>query len=196
MVPFVELANHGHSCCYDTGEGVWLKGTPRDEATACYSATDSYGLFRGWGFACAAPRAYSVEMEISVARRRLVVGRHAGDAVGGAQSPVPAISLEGDIVRLEFVELANRDDPQRCGAIFGRVLRAAGFADPGIAMAFAALQDANRRHFVSLLGALDGIEGAMAENLRRMAGLQLDSLDMCLGPETDCPASADRHHFP
>jgi hypothetical protein len=179
MMPFIELANHGHACRYDTDGGIWLRGTPEEEATAPYSATDAYGLFRGWGFACEAPLAFSMEHSGSIGGETLFVARPPGEARSGGDSLVPKAARAGGAVHVEFVLLGNRRAPGLGRRCFARALGAAGFGHGEIAAAFAALLDANLRRFRALLAEAAGMEGVMARNLQRMARLQLEALECC-----------------
>lgn len=179
VMPVLDLANHGGTSGFGQRDGIALQGAMPDEVLVRYSDADSYGVFLTWGFACTQPQALSVALSGDVGTAPLKVDRifdalKAADRVG-----MPALSKRGGGVALDYLMIGNRNFPRLCRGIFYKKMRDAGLT--GFEEAFERIQHVNRMHFLGLLAALDDVEGAMADTLRRMARLQLQAMSHCWG---------------
>jgi hypothetical protein len=181
MMPFIELANHGDACSYDTGGGIWLKGTPQGEATVVYSATDPYGFFRAWGFVTESPLAFSSELSGSAGKKRLFIERHTSEGRSESEPLIPKVVDRDEFIKLSFLLLGSRNKPRLCRGIFRRLLGALGFDTAESDETFDKIRSANHRHFLSLLSEIELLEGPMVRNLRRMVRYQLVALSYCFG---------------
>ena len=179
LMPLVDLANHGSGCRYNSETGIAIAGTAEDEITVRYSETDTYGLFRSWGFVCEGAVAFSVELEGSIDAVRLYIERNTDDAPDDDRPFVPGLAKSGSGIKLSFLMLGNRNRPRLCRGIFRRILREAGFDD--VDEHFDKVRRANLQHFLALLADLEALEGPMVQTLRRMARLQLQALTFCFG---------------
>lgn len=179
MMPMIELANHGDAGSYGCMQGISIEGTFKDEVTVRYAETDSYGMFRSWGFDTDAGMAFSIELEGTIESARLFLERRTDGAKNGTKPWVPALTANGDVFKLSFLMLGNNNYPRLCRGIFRRVLREAGFKDAD--ETFDKIRRANFRHFLGLIEDLETVEGPMAQSLRRMARRQLQALSNCFG---------------
>ena len=179
LMPFVDLANHGDAFAYVSDGGIAIKGTAGGEITVRYAETDTYGLFRSWGFSAESTIALSVELEGTVETSRLYIERQTSAAKAGSQPWVPVLTRGDGAIKLSFLMLGSQKTPRLCRGIFRRVLRDAGFND--VDEAFDKVRRANLQHFLKLLADLETLEGAMVQSLRRMARCQLQALAFCFG---------------
>jgi hypothetical protein len=179
LMPLLDLANHGNGCRYGSESGISIAGIAEDEITACYSETDTYGLFQSWGFVCESMAAFSIEFEGPIGAARLYIERKTDDATDGNRPWVPDLTRSGGAIKLSFLMLGNRSRPGLCREIFRRILCEVGFDDAD--EAFDKVHRANLQHFLALLADLEPLEGPMIQTLRRMARLQLQTLTHCIG---------------
>jgi hypothetical protein len=178
-MPFVDLANHGGAFAYDSEDGISISGRGDGEITVRYAETDTYGLFRAWGFAGEGAIAFSVELEGSIGGTRLYIERQIDAAKSGSKPYVPTLTRGDGAIKLNFLMLGSRRTPRLCRGIFRRVLREAGFDD--VDEAFDKVRRANLQQFLGLLADLEDLDGPMVRSLRRMARLQLQTLTFCFG---------------
>jgi hypothetical protein len=174
LMPVLDLANHGAGAGFRVQDGLVLQGTPKGEVLVSYTDMDSYGLFLSWGFVAEQPQALSIALSGNVGAVPLKVDRlfeqlKAADRVG-----MPKLSRQGSGVVLDYLMIGNRNFPRLARGIFYKKMREAGLT--GFEEAFDLVQHVNRMHFLGLLGALEDVDGAMVDMLRRMARLQLQAM--------------------
>jgi len=179
MMPLIELANHGDACTYGCERGISIEGIVKDEVTVRYAETDTYGVFRSWGFDTGASLAFSIELEGTIDSARLLLERRTDGVQNGPSPWVPTLTANGEVFKLNFLMLGNNNYPRLCRGIFRRVVREAGFKDAD--ETFDKIRRANFRHFLGLIEDLETVEGPMAQSLRRMARRQLQALSNCFG---------------
>ncbi|HTT97983.1 MAG TPA: hypothetical protein VMF58_08025 [Rhizomicrobium sp.] len=179
LMPVMDLVNHGPGPAFRLKDGIGIDGTWPGEITVRYADTDAYGAFQAWGFTCEEPVAFSIELLGNIGQTRLHIERQLGETKSGPRQWVPRYAQrEGDGV-LNFLMLGNRQYPRICKGIFYKTMQNAGL--DGYEEAFDTIQHVNRMHFLSLLEALENVDGAMAQTLRRMARYQLQALSFGFG---------------
>lgn len=186
VMPLVELANHGGGSTYSATDGVGISGTFGEEVLVRYSDSDSLTFFSNWGFVCERPMAMSLPVHIPSEFGQLNVLRDTNEGeiieIAG-KKPVnislPKLSLGDRSASLSFLMLGFKGFPRVPRGAFQRVFRQAGrqVRDE----LFEHVQFINRTLFLELMGLLEGVEGLMAGNLRRMCRLQLETLSHCIG---------------
>ncbi|HWA90052.1 MAG TPA: hypothetical protein VG889_08465 [Rhizomicrobium sp.] len=180
IMPVLDLANHGGHASFRLQNGIVLQATTADEVLVGYTDMDSYGLFLSWGFAAEQKQALSIGLLGNVGPAQLKVDRlfaklKAADRVG-----LPDMARQaGGGVALDFLMIGNRNFPRLARGIFYKRMREAGLS--GAEEAFDLVHHANRMHFLGLIGALEDVEGAMADTLRRMARMQLQAMSYAWG---------------
>jgi hypothetical protein len=179
VMPVVELANHGMGATYLTQDGVGLQGVFPGEVLIQYASFDPHGMFMIFGFAAEQEHAFSIALGGQVGQTPVRIGRDLGELSSTMRYWVPQHRLEGGMAKLQFLMLGNRQFPRLCRSIFYRIMRESGLA--GFEEAFDTIRHANRMHFLSLLAALETVEGPMALSLRRMARFQLQAMSYCYG---------------
>ena len=177
VMPIIELANHGPLAGYATERGVSLGGTFADEVLVQYSGTvDAYGMFRNWMFAAEEPLAFSIGMMIEAEGKYIQIDRK----FEGEPSPwVPQATFDGTLVSLDYLLLGNRNFPRVPKGAFYRAMSAVGVTVSD--ETYELIQHANRRNFLELIGALEGIESPAMPLLRKLAHSQLTSLSYHYG---------------
>jgi hypothetical protein len=179
VMPFVELANHGHATEYVYRDGLVLDGAFPDEILVNYSLLDPYGFFLGWGFAADEPGALSIDLVGNIETARLHIERTFKSSQQVKRPWFPDLSdREGEPV-LDFLIIGDRRYPRLAKGIFYRLMREAGFS--AVEEAFDMIHHVNQKHFVGLLMALEGHDQPMAQMLRKMARYQLKSMSFCYG---------------
>lgn len=178
MMPFIELANHGNGLEYEAHGGLTLQGTAEDEITVHYGNGDAYDLFCSFGFSAPADVAYSLPMKTTIGNAPLVIERSGETSRGSERPGYPRLRTEGTLA-LDMCMLGNRRFPRFCRGNFRHALRTAGF--PEADETFDRIRQDNQLLFLSLLGDLDSLEGAMVRTLRQMARFQLQAIAFCFG---------------
>ena len=179
IMPVLDLANHGAGPGFRMQNGIALGGTARDEVLVGYSDMDTYGVFLAWGFAAEQPQAFSIALSGSVGVAKLNVDRDFGKIKAADRVGLPAMTRQDTGVKLDFLMIGNRNFPRLSRGIFYKRMREAGLN--GFEEAFDLVHHVNRMHFLDLIGALEDVEGAMADTLRRMARLQLQTMSHAWG---------------
>jgi hypothetical protein len=179
LMPVADLANHGPACRYDSKNGIALNGTVSGEITARYTETDTFGIFRSWGFVSESAVALSVELEGAMESLRLRIERRSDDTRDDESPWVPARADGNGIVTLSFLVLGHREQPGLARSVFRSLFRKARLGDAD--EAFDKVWRANLQHFLALLEDLEPLDGPMARSLRRMARLQIQTMAYCFG---------------
>jgi hypothetical protein len=179
VMPIVELANHGAGAHYDPADGLALRGTFAGEVLVRYSDADSYGIFLTWGFVTPQPHAMSIALAGKVGGDNLHVERDFGEFKPQARVWIPPFSRENGDARLRYLMVGNRQYPRLCRGIFYKIMRERGYA--GFEETFDIMMHLNRMHFLNLFAAVEDVAAPMAEMLRRMALLQLETLSFSYG---------------
>lgn len=182
VMPIVELVNHGAGAGYDVSDGLKLAGSFAGEVLVRYSNGDSYSLFLTFGFAHEQPQAMSIALAGNIGDTQLAIERELGELTSSARAWVPALSRPDGGAKLDFLMIGNRQYPRLCRGIFYKFMREAGLN--GFEEAFDTIQHVNRMHFLNLLAALEGVKGATAGTLRRMARHQLSTMSFSFGVRT------------
>ncbi len=179
VMPIIELVNHGKGTHYDPADGLALRGKFADEVLVKYSDADSYGMFQTWGFVAAQPQAMSIGLAGKVGTEELHIERDFGEFRPLERVWVPAFSRKSDGSRLKFLMVGSRQYPRLCRGIFYKIMREAGHS--GFEETFDVVLHVNRMHFLNLLSALEDVAVPMAQTLRRLALLQLQTLSFSYG---------------
>jgi hypothetical protein len=179
VMPFIELANHGHATEYAYRDGLALEGIFPGEILVNYSPLDPYGFFLGWGFAAEEPGALSIDLVGNIGTAHLHIERTFKSSQQVKRPWFPDLSLRHDEPVLDFLIIGDRRYPRLAKGIFYRLMREAGFS--GVEEAFDMIHHVNQLHFLELLKALDGLDQPMARILRKMARHQLSSMSFCYG---------------
>ncbi len=179
LMPVLELANHGRGATFEIGDGIMIQGRVADELLVRYSDMDSYGVFQSWGFTVEQPQAMSIALSGSVGQTTIRIDREFGDFKSGGRVWVPELSRTVDGIKLNYLVNGNRQYPRLCKGIFYKLMREQGLQ--GYEEAFDVIQHVNHMHFLGLMAALDGVQGTMADMLRRMARLQLQTMSFSFG---------------
>jgi hypothetical protein len=179
VMPFIELANHGHATDYVFRDGIALEGAFSGEVLVNYSPLDPYGFFLGWGFPADEPAALSIDLIGNIGAASLHIERIFKSSQKIQRAWLPKLSESQGAPVLDFLMIGNRQYPRLAKGIFHSLMRNAGFA--GVEEAFDMIHHVNQQHFVGLLLALEGHNQPMARILRRMAKYQLTSMSFCYG---------------
>jgi hypothetical protein len=176
-MPIIELANHGSLAGYATQSGVSLCGTFADEVLVQYSGTvDAYSIFRNWMFAADEPLAFSIGMLIEAEGKHIKIDRKFEEK----PAPwVPHVTFDGTLVMLDYLLLGNRNFPRVPKGAFYRAMSGASVTVSD--ETYELIQHANRRYFLELIEALEGIESPATPLLRKLALSQLTSLSYHYG---------------
>jgi hypothetical protein len=179
VMPFIELANHGHATDYVMRDGLTLEGVFAGEVLVNYAPLDPYGFFRGWGFVAEQPAAVSIDLLGNIGAVPLHVARVFKSSKEIQRAWLPQLSNGPAQPMLDFLLIGNRQYPRLAKGIFYRLMRDAGFS--AVEEAFDMIHHVNQQHFLGLLMALEGQDQPMARMLRRMARYQLGSMSFCYG---------------
>jgi hypothetical protein len=183
LMPVVELTNHssGHPG-YDTTLGVMISGRFVDEVLVRYNNGDAWRLFQAYRFATPVPVAYSRGLDVRLPDGRIVRvtadyrETHMEDGL-----PLPRVALEGRVITASHIVLGNYLAPGQPRAVFRRLVRELGVADPdGL---FDAIVHANRLWFLGLLEVLEGLDTPMIAEMRKAVRMQLQTVTFCVGAE-------------
>ena len=179
VMPIVELINHGPGVPCSTVDGVALSGSFQGEVLYKYSDFDPQGMFSMWGFVAEQPQAFSIALGGKIGQNRAQVGRNLGGLSPTAQIWIPKSGVHEGTVQLQFLMIGNRQHPRSCKGVFYKIMRDAGVS--GFEEGFDTIRHANRMHFLNLWAALEGVDGPMADSLRRMVRFQLQAMSYCYG---------------
>ncbi|HEY5047002.1 MAG TPA: hypothetical protein VII49_03150 [Rhizomicrobium sp.] len=179
VMSIMDLTNYGHLADFDTDNGIEVSGQFPGEVLVRYSNSDSCGIFRGWGFASEESEAFSVNLRVKTELGSFVVSTKYDEPMSGPHPLVPKVKVEGREIAFSFLLLGNRKFPRLPKGIFCRAMKDAGY--PRAEESFEYIRHANQLVLVDALEALEGVEGAMAQTLRRTLLWQLRTLSYCFG---------------
>jgi hypothetical protein len=182
VMPIVELANHGDGPGYASKSGIGIQGIFSGEILVRYASFDPHGMFAVFGFASEEPLAFGIPLGGRVGQTQVQIGHDLSNFALSAQNQSPRYWTEGQMVRLQFLMIGNKQLPWLCKSVFYKIMRELGRS--GYEDAFETMQHANRLHFLSLLAAAEAVEGPMALSLRRVARFQLEAISYCYGAST------------
>ena len=185
LMPVMELVNHAaRGVPYDIrpGAGIGIAGKFPGEICAVYQGVaDSWIYALNWGFATPMPCANSLPMSCTFGGYQIMIGRRVIDFEKGNQFRLPKFTVQDRKLELSFLELGNQFRPRVPRSVFLRVLQAPGVTIPKLDELFDLIQDINRKRFIHLLRALDGVAGAVPAMLRRAILFQLEALSTYYG---------------
>jgi hypothetical protein len=172
VMPIIELANHGGTAQYDTLGGVALRGMFENEVLVRYAdPTDPYDMFVNWMFVPNEMMAFSLGMQGAFAGKQFEIGREFDDE----QMPfLPKVTVDGDRVVASYLLLGHKQFPQVPKGAFRKAMGFVRLPDTDEAYDF--MQMVNRKKFLTLLVALEGLHLPAATILRRLAHAQLMAL--------------------
>jgi hypothetical protein len=182
VMPIVELANHGGGASYHLQDGIGIRGVFPGEVLVRYASFDPQVMFTVFGFASEEPLAFGMPLGGKVGQTSVQIGRDLSNLVSPDQHLVPQYWTEGQMVRLQFLMIGNKQVPWLCKSVFYKIMRDLGLS--GFEAAFDTMRHANRLHFLDLLAAVEAVEGPMALSLRRVARFQLEAMSYCYGVST------------
>jgi hypothetical protein len=184
IMPLVELINHGHRTEYNLDDGISIAGQFDDEILVAYCKQDSFGLFRGWGFASEEPWAQSLPMTMATNLGRLVVqaqhdkGRPVKFPSFGTMR-VPELTQENGQAILSYLTIGDSRFPRTPKSIFYRIFEEAGLEEAE--EKFETIRHYNSLAFLQLIEALEDVKSPMVRPLREMARFQLQAIAHCFG---------------
>ncbi|HWA92479.1 MAG TPA: hypothetical protein VG889_20760 [Rhizomicrobium sp.] len=183
VMPFVELANHGHGGDYLFEDGLALRGTFAGEVLVSYAPFDAFEFFRNWGFASDQPAALSIPVAGNVGAQRLHIGRSFPATKRVQRAWMPGLRRDaGEDAKelgLDYLMIGNLQYPRLARGIFYHLMRDAGFE--GFEEAFDLIRHVNQLHFLDLLEMLEGVSVPVAATMRQMARLQLRAISSSYG---------------
>ncbi len=174
LMPILDLVNYGEGASFRAGEGVSLKGMATGEVLVSYSRTDAFHVFLNWGFAAAAPAAYSWPLVCRAKSCTIRIRTNTTDGKRMGNAFVPEFGAKDGAFVFSHLMLANRKVPNLPRAIFSKLMREAGVEAP--APLFNAILRFNLDKFRDLLATVENAEGQGAEVLRGVARHQLAAL--------------------
>ncbi len=187
VMPMIELVNHGPAPGFDCSNGLAVRGLFSDEVLVSYTEEhDTFLCFASWGFVCERPFAHSLPARLPTAHGEMVISinPHEGRMIEAKlPKPVPLklpkVTVHNGQINLSFLMLGMRGFPRIPKGMFRRAIRDAGLLlddEP-----FELAQHFTRGAFLGLLRDLDGVEGEIAQSLRRVSMTQLEALNQCFG---------------
>lgn len=182
LMPVLELTNHGDGPDFLPRNGIGIQGVFPGEILTRYASYDPHGMFALFGFATEEPLAFGIALGGRVGQTSVQIGHDMSSFSSSVRHPSPRYWVEGQTVRLQFLMIGNKELPWLCKSMFYKIMRDAGLS--GFEEAFETMRHANRLHFLSLLAAVEAVEGPMALSLRRMARFQLEAMSYCFGVST------------
>lgn len=178
VMPIIELANHGGSARYGSDWGVSLQGQFEGEVLVRYSVpADAYDIFSHWLFPSPEPLAFSVPIVHTGGGKEFRIGREFGE---DEPAPwVPKVSVIGNTISFNYLLLGHRQFPRVPRGAFNKAVANGGLEPQN--EVFEAVQHANRKLFLDLIGELEGIDSPAVPRLRTMALYQLNALSSYFG---------------
>jgi hypothetical protein len=180
LMPMLDLINHAPTGApFVVGpQGVNLTGIFEDEIRACYRRQlDAFHFYFNYHFAAPSPVVLSCEVQVDIPHyKALRVSRLDGLSRTQGGVRVPRASTRAHELQLSYVELVNRDQPARPRQVFIQLLSEQGLSHSRAHALFDGLLEHNVHVFQSLSKACDSAKGQAAQDLKNLAGYQLDSL--------------------
>jgi len=185
LVPLLDRMNRGErglKAKPGPGGGLQIEGSTEGEILLSFDSQDSLGTFTKHGIAVPRMHAYSVPTRTKAGAIELVIGRDVTMGTGHPGSGPPQMQVESGNIHLSYLTVGNVKSPRLPRGIFYTLMRKAGVAHAEDA--FDKILFVNRTKFLSLLEALEPLNGELVSRLRRMAHFQLAALAECVGART------------
>jgi hypothetical protein len=183
LMPVLELINHAHDGApyVVTHEAVGLSGRFADEVLARYRQhMDAFHFFFNYHFATPCRSVLSCEVRIDLPlARSLRISRLDGLSEMRSGVHMPQLSTRKNEIHLSYVELVNLEAPALPRQVFLALLMAQGLSGSSAQELFDGLLQHNRQVLQDFLQASEGAEGQVIQDLRAVAGQQLESLSGC-----------------
>lgn len=180
VMPVMELVNHSSKANgFDISNGdVAVSGTGPGEIHVRYKTSDSWSMFRHYGFPSLERWAFSQGFEVSSRNGggRISVGTRVRERIILPNSmPAPKVERKPTGVDISFLILGDRVDPTSPLRVFNSHVRPHMKANA--AEFFESLLHLNRTKFLAVLAACEGHDGKIIHDLRRVCRLQLETLN-------------------
>jgi hypothetical protein len=181
LVPILEHAAHDPNARpFDQTEGIKVTGNYTDELGMLRFVSDPFGAFWRLGFPSAERTAFSLPMTLDTQSGRQLAIEHnfnlnarLGDVL------VPDFRWDEKSIHISCLMVGSARSPKVSRAIFYRVMKEAGEADPELL--FDTIQHSNRLAFLRLLEALEPHEGGLVPALRKVVRHQLEAMSWLIG---------------
>lgn len=180
-MPLMELVNHGPEAdTYGTGDDrVSVKGMFSSEVLVRYCRDDPFGIFTSWGFASPEFQAFSFPLTLKLEGCQIAINRDITVAGNRKDFRFPVVTSAAGNLALSFLMIGNAKAPKISKGIFYRLMKDNGLADAEAT--FDRILHFNRTKFLTLLGALEALQGEMITTLRTAIRYQLDAMSHCIG---------------
>jgi len=164
LMPVIELVNHGPDGRYTFTDGIGVSGNFSGEVTVQYRRTDSFQMFRAWGFASSQPIAFSLPLFVKLGARMLAVRRLLEQQAINESETRLNPDMHGRFVDIRCLLLGDLGNPERPRQIFLRCLEEIGAGDGN--PVFDEILAINRARFRNLAAAVGDSEDPICGMLR------------------------------
>ena len=180
IMPVFELLNHNANINLPWSQlnGLHIKGNFKDEITINYNDRhDAVDLFCGYGFSTLQNCIYSGFLTINHPNYgRIHIGRFTDEFTTVDGVIYPKVFKDRDGVKITFLDLCNRANPELPFTIFSKLLLDQGLSSKAAAELFEGIKSQNRKLYIQLLVDLQNHHGLVDNIVKKMACDQLMAL--------------------
>jgi hypothetical protein len=178
LMPVVELINFdAQARNFELDRGIGVTGVFDEEVLAHYGMGDTFGILIDYGFVAPTGVVNCCPLDLeSPDGGKFIVTEDFAQIEKRGKFDVPKVTRQEGAIKLSFLRIGDEKNPKLPRWIFLNLMQEIGMQQAVAGELFDHIARLNRLGYLRLLMALEGRQGGMMEELRRMAYHQLTAM--------------------